>query len=279
MTHLSRLVSAVLLASLGMPALALGVEARSLAPVVQTVPSGPLLARGGGAARASTGLSAAGSGLNRGTSRPSGGWSSRVPSDRVQPSLSREGSRLGHRNGAAFDGNGLNRNVNRDVNRNINRNINRDVNRNISGHWGRNVNLNRVNLYPGWARPGWAVARPWNYGWYGGWSTPAWGWWGARAAAWGITTLATAAVINAAVNSAVQNQVSYIVVPDTNLQLLYGTVQPSGSNGVSFLVTDNGNSYQLTADCQSGSLNGNVPASAAEAELVNAACQVAYGSA
>lgn len=283
MTHLSRLVSAVLLASLGMPALALGVEARSLAPVVQTVPSGPLLARGGGAARgggrASTGLSAAGSGLNRGTSRPSGGWSSRVPSDRVQPSLSREGSRLGHRNGASFDGNGLNRNVNRDVNRNINRNINRDVNRNISGHWGRNVNLNRVNLYPGWARPGWAVARPWNYGWYGGWSTPAWGWWGARAAAWGITTLATAAVINAAVNSAVQNQVSYIVVPDTNLQLLYGTVQPSGSNGVSFLVTDNGNSYQLTADCQSGSLNGNVPASAAEAELVNAACQVAYGSA
>jgi hypothetical protein len=56
-------------------------------------------------------------------------------------------------------------------------------------------------------------------------------------------------------------------------------VQPSGSNGVSFMVTDNGNSFRLTADCQEGTLNGTVPSSAAEAELVNAACQVAYGAA
>jgi len=28
------------------------------------------------------------------------------------------------------------------------------------------------NYWPGWARPGWNAARPWNWGWYGGWSTP-----------------------------------------------------------------------------------------------------------
>lgn len=263
MTHLRCLSAVVLLASLNLPAAAIAMEVESPA-------SAALLARGGGrmgGGRASTGLSAAGSGFNRGSSRPSGGWSSRVPSDRAQPSLNREVPRRHERSGAAFNGNGLNRNVNRDVNRNISRN------------WGRNVNLNNVNLYPGWARPGWAAARPWSYGWYGGWATPAWGWWGARAAAWGITTLATASVINAAVNAAVQSQATYIVVPETDLQLQYGTVQPSGSNGVSFVVTANGTSYQLTADCQAGTLNGNVPTSAAEAELVNAACQVAYGTA
>lgn len=263
MTHLRCLSAVVLLASLNLPAAAIAMEVESPA-------SAALLARGGGrmsGGRASTGLSAAGGGFNRGSSRPSGGWSSRVPSDRAQPSLNREVPRRHERSGAAFNGNGLNRNVNRDVNRNISRN------------WGRNVNLNNVNLYPGWARPGWAAARPWSYGWYGGWATPAWGWWGARAAAWGITTLATASVINAAVNAAVQSQATYIVVPETDLQLQYGTVQPSGSNGVSFVVTANGTSYQLTADCQAGTLNGNVPTSAAEAELVNAACQVAYGTA
>lgn len=275
MTHLKHCSAALLLASLSCPAVmpaltpavAAGVGTSSMAPVAVTDPSALLLSRGGGGGargggdagggrmggggRPSTGFAAAGSGFNRGTSRPTGGWSSRVPSDRAQPSLSREGSRDGDRNAAAFHGNGVN----------------------------RNVNLNSVNLYPGWARPGWAAARPWRYGWYGGWATPAWGWWGARAATWGITTLATASVINAAVNAAVQNQVSYIVVPETNLQLLYGTVQPSGSDGVTFVVTNNGNSYQLTADCRSGTLNNAVPSSAAEAELVNAACQVAYGPA
>jgi hypothetical protein len=167
-----------------------------------------------------------------------------------------------------------NRSLNRDVNRDVNRNISRDVNRN----WNRNVNLNNVNLYPGWARPGWGVARPWNYGWYGGWATPTWGWWGARAAAWGVATLATAAIINDAVDDAVDDHTSYIVVPNTNYQLLYGTVQPSSSNSVSFVVQANGNDYQLTANCNQGTINGQEPSNASEAELLNAACQVAYGS-
>jgi hypothetical protein len=168
----------------------------------------------------------------------------------------------------------LNRNVNRDVNRNVNRNVNRDVNRN----WNRNVNINNVNVRPGWARAGWGVARPWNHGWYGGWPVPTWGWWGARAAAWGVATLATAAVINNAVDNAVSSNATYIVVPNTNYQLLYGTVQPSGSNSVSFVMQANGSNYQLTANCNQGTINGQEPSNAEEAELLNAACQVAYGS-
>jgi hypothetical protein len=188
-----------------------------------------------------------------------------------------------------------NRNINRDLNRpnagtrdfnaDRDRNINRDVTRNIdrnvdiNPNWDRRVDLNNVNVRPGWARPGWGVARPWNYGWYGGWSTPTWGWWGARAAAWGVGTLATAAIINDAVNNAVDNNTTYIVVPNSNYQLLFGSVQPSGTSAISFAVTDGGSTYQLTADCQSGLLSGQEPQSAAEAELLNAACQVAFGNA
>ncbi|MFZ0406595.1 MAG: hypothetical protein WAM11_00575 [Cyanobium sp.] len=166
------------------------------------------------------------------------------------------------------------RNFNGQIDRNLNRNWNTNVNRN----WNRTVNINNVNLRPGWARPGWGYARPWNYGWYGGWATPAWGWWGSRAAVWGVATLASAAIINQAVDNAINSQQTMIVVPNSNYQLLYGTVQPIGSAGVQFDVSVNGATYQLTADCQSGLLNGVQPASAAEAELLNAACQVAFGN-
>ncbi|MFM7361851.1 MAG: hypothetical protein ACKO25_08520 [Cyanobium sp.] len=161
-----------------------------------------------------------------------------------------------------------------------NRTINRgDRSLSIDRDWNRNFNIGDVNLNPGWARPGWGVARPWNWGWYGGWSNPPWGWWGARAATWGIGTLATAAIINDAVNDAVNASQTYIVVPNTGYQLLYGTVQPSGNDAVTFVVSADGNNYQLSADCQRGLINGRDPSSAAEAELLNAACQVAFGTA
>ena len=265
-----------------------------------------LLARGGGGgsfgggsgrrAGGNSGFSNAGAGLNRGSSRPTGGWSNsaRVGGGASGPSLNRPaapnrpaagirqlpgagqgGGQIANRD-LNRDGNrNINRDLNRDVNRNVNRNINRDVNRN----WNRSVNINNINVRPGWARPGWGVARPWNYGWYGGWSTPTWGWWGARAAAWGVATLATAAIINDSVNNAIINDTTYIVVPNTNYQLLFGTVQPSGSNSVSFVMQANGNNYQLTANCNQGTINGQEPNNAEEAELLNAACQVAYGSA
>jgi hypothetical protein len=255
---------------------------------------------GGGARKAAgqSGFSNAGGGLNRGSTKPTGGWSNKAqvgggiaggggpslnrPAAATRPAASRpaaatrpaSGSRPGGSIGSGDRMASRDKPATRDLNRDGNRNISRDVNRN----WNRNVNLNNVNLYPGWARPGWGVARPWNYGWYGGWATPTWGWWGARAAAWGVATLATAAIINDAVDDAVDDHTSYIVVPNTNYQLLYGTVQPSSSNSVSFVVQANGNDYQLTANCNQGTINGQEPSNASEAELLNAACQVAYGS-
>ena len=250
---------------------------------------------GGGSGRragGNSGFSNAGAGLNRGSSRPTGGWSNnaRVGSGAGWaggPSLNLNRAKATNRpaaanrqlTGAGKGGDRIatrdgNRDLNRDVNRNVNRNVNRDINRN----WNRSVNINNVNVRPGWARPGWGVARPWNYGWYGGWSTPTWGWWGARAAVWGVATLATAAIINDSVNDAVSSNATYIVVPNTNYQLLYGTVQPSGSNSVSFVMQANGNNYQLTANCNQGTINSQEPSNAEEAELLNAACQVAYGS-
>lgn len=253
-------------------------------PSLATEPSVQLLARGGGGgggrggggarggsaaggARGRTGFggSAGSDGLSRGNTRPSGGWSNKVGRDPAAPSLNRTAANRG-----GLSNQGRAGRVGE---------LNRDFGGNRSLDWNRNVNLNSVNLYPGWARPGWALARPWGYGWYGVSAVPAWGWWGARAAAWGLTTLTTAAVINAAVNDAVDDHVSYIVVPNSDYQLQYGTVAPQGSDGVTFVVTSNGSSYQLNADCRSGTLNGRDPNTAAEAELINAACQVAYGSA
>lgn len=240
-------------------------------------------------------MSGGGTSLNRGNSRPSGGWSNNVSSPTARPSiqrpsgsnnisrdLNRSGNRDFNRSGN-FDGNrsinrDLNRDVNRDVNRNISRDVNRNVNRNVNWNTNRRVNIGNVNVNPGWARPGWGVARPWNAGWYGGWSSPTWGWWGARAATWGVASLATAAIINNAVDNAVSTNTTYIVVPNTDYQLLFGSVQPSGSQGVSFAVTADGATYQLSADCNQGLLDGREPSNAAEAELLNAACQVAFGS-
>lgn len=235
---------------------------------------------GGGGRRAQTGFQGAGAGLNRGDARPTGGWSSRVGSDSARPSLDRsainrdrqglqqrQGDRLGSRDGS--------RPFNADDSRNLNRDFNTSVNRN----WNRTVNVNNLNLSPGWARPGWGVARPWGYGWYGVSAVPAWGWWGARAATWGLATLTTAAIINNAVDNAIADNSTYIVVPNSSYQLLYGTVAPTSDSGISFDVTANGSTYQLSADCRAGTLNGQQPNTAAEAELLNAACQVAFGSA
>lgn len=135
------------------------------------------------------------------------------------------------------------------------------------------------NYWSGWARPGWGYARPWNYGWYGGWSSPPWGWWGASAAAWGITTLTTAAIINAAVDDAINDQVTFITVPNTGYELYYPSIEATGSQGVTFVVNGTTGTVEMTADCQQGTLDGRAPQTAQEAELLNAACVVAYGDA
>lgn len=250
---------------------------------------GALIARGGGRGgggrsfggsgfdrsggnRANNGFGGAGGGLSRGANQPSGGWSNQVKlGDGAGPSLDRtnwnnQGTDVRNKgnpaNGYPWNGNG-------------NRSFDSDGNRN----WGHQVNINNVNLNAGWARPGWGVARPWNTGWYGGWSTPSWGWWGAQAAAWGISTLATAAVINNGVNQAINENTTTILVPNSDYALYYGSIQPSGPSSVNFVVQSGGNNYQLSADCNAGTINGQDPQSAAQAQLLNAACQIAFGSA
>ncbi len=230
---------------------------------------------GGGGGRAPSGFTQAGPSFNRGNTRPSGGWSDRANiGSGGGPSLNRPTTRPGNGNWQAGNrGQGSNwQGGNRVNSGNRWSGNNVTVNRN----WNRVTN---VNVNAGWARPGWGVARPWNWGWYGGWSSPPWGWWAARTAVWGVTSLATAAIINDAVNSAIDASSPVIVVPNTGYQLLYGTVQPVGANTVSFVVQANGNEYQLTADCNQGLINGQQPQSADEAELLNAACQVAFGQA
>ena len=232
----------------------------------------------GGGNRANNGFNGAGGGLTRGSNRPSGGWSNQVKfgdgggfGSGGGPSLDR-GSWSGQNGG--FRGT-TNRTNGYQWNGNGNRSFQNDGNRN----WGNRVNINNVNVNAGWARPGWGLARPWNTGWYGGWSTPAWGWWGAQAAAWGISTLATAAVINNGVNQAINANNDTYLVPDSNYALYYGSIQPSGPSSVNFVVQDGGSNYQLSADCNAGTINGQNPQSAAQAQLLNAACQVAFGSA
>jgi len=261
------------------------------APFAVLSPADSLVARGGGragggqrsASRANNGFGGAGAGLNRGSTRPSGGWSSQVkPGASTGPSLDRANRpNLDRPNQGAIGGGGtLNRTPNGNRNAKINgtRNGTRDVNRDVNRNWNRQVNINTVAIHPGWARPGWGVARPWNYGWYGGWSTPAWGWWGARAALWGVGTLATAAIINNAVNDAIADNDTTIIVPNSNYSLYYGSIQPIGQSSVSFVVQADGNDYQLSADCNAGTINGEEPKTAGQAELLNAACQVAFGS-
>jgi len=256
---------AALMAAPAGPALA-SRQFTSEAPPAVTSSADSLVARGGGRAggggRASNGFGNAGTGLNRGSTRPSGGWSNQVqPGASTGPSLDRANRSNRDR-------------ANRDVNWNGNRNGNRDVNRN----WNRQVNINNVVVRPGWARPGWGLARPWNYGWYGVSTTPAWGWWGARAALWGVGSLATAAIINNAVDDAISDNYSTIVVPNSDYLLYYGSIQPSGQSTVNFVVQADGIDYQLSADCNAGLINGKEPKTAAQAELLNAACQVAFGS-
>jgi hypothetical protein len=131
------------------------------------------------------------------------------------------------------------------------------------------------NAWSGWARPGWGSARPWNTGWYGG--SGGWGWWNARPVGWGVAALATGAVITAAVDEAIEAEVTTITVPDTSYELYYPSVAPEGPYGVSFAVNTGTAAVEMTADCQAGLLDGRVPQTAEEAQLLNAACSVAYG--
>jgi hypothetical protein len=88
--------------------------------------------------------------------------------------------------------------------------------------------------------------------------------------------MATFGVINSLVNSAQSNQVSYIVVPSSDYSLYYPSVTASGD--VITFEADNGyESVRFSANCRQGTINGGTPRDSNEAQLLNAACQVAFG--
>ena len=128
-----------------------------------------------------------------------------------------------------------------------------------------------------WANGGYWGSRPWGYGWYS-WNPGTWSWWGSASPGWGLTALAGAAVITDLVNDATSQQSTVIDVPDSDYELNYATVDSVGSSGAdfSYAVADSP-PVKGAANCQEGLLDGQVPSTPAQAQLLNAACQVAYG--
>ena len=132
--------------------------------------------------------------------------------------------------------------------------------------------------YPNWAQnSNWGYNRPWNGGWYNS-GSPSWSWWGGQALGWGINALTTALIVNNAVNNAIRQQQPTVVVPNSSMKLYYGSVEALDDSAVTFVVANDNYTYEMEADCQDGLLNGEVPTSLAEAELVNSVCQVAFGA-
>ncbi|MEO1002734.1 MAG: hypothetical protein AAFX65_06460 [Cyanobacteria bacterium J06638_7] len=147
--------------------------------------------------------------------------------------------------------------------------------------WLTPVRYNRgYDNNPPWARhSNWGYSRPWGGGWYNNSSNSLpWSWWGGQALGWGINALTTALIVNNAVNNAIRQRQPTVQVPQSTYSIYYGSVEPFDNTGVNFVVSNAGSSYQMQADCADGLLNGEVPATLAEAELINTACQVTYGS-
>ena len=157
----------------------------------------------------------------------------------------------------------------RQSNRTDRTNIRNDTYRKAINNWDR--------YGKGWYSGGnWYNNRPWSYGWYGGSYWNNWGWYPGQAAAWGLAGLATFSVINSLVNSAQNQQVSYIVVPSSDYSLYYPSITATG-DVVTFEADDGYETVRYSANCRQGTLNGSTPRNASEAQLLNAACQVAFG--
>ncbi|MCP9915639.1 hypothetical protein [Cyanobium sp. ATX 6F1] len=130
---------------------------------------------------------------------------------------------------------------------------------------------------PAWGRTGYWGARSWSTGWYRV-NPVGWGWWRPSSAAWGLTGLATAATINALVNQSVAQQSTVIAVPQSFYQLDYSSLQATAPYGANFTYISSGEPLAAQVDCQQGLFSDQPPQSANEAQLLNAACQVAYGN-
>ncbi|NOL47500.1 hypothetical protein SynMITS9220_00826 [Synechococcus sp. MIT S9220] len=256
--------------------------------------------RGGGSGSRSSSRGSRSS--SRSSSRSGGrtGFSNYSGSHSGSRSSSRQSTRqttLSNRQGQART-NSSNRQGNRQSNRSDrqdqvrNNSANRQNNRTDRVNSRQNNRTDRVNTRSdtrrdainNWDRFGngwysgnnWYNNRPWNSGWYGGSYYNNWGWYPGRAAAWGVATMATFGVINSLVNTAQSNEVSYIVVPDSEYSLYYPSVTATGDT-VTFEADDGDSTARFYADCRQGTINGGTPNNGNEAQLLNAACQVAFG--
>lgn len=236
--------------------------------------------RSSSAGRTGFGSYSNGGSAYRGSSRPTGGFSSgnKPTAGRQQTRQSTAGERQGQRTERtnSRQENRTERSGNRQDQR-TDRSTNRQEQRSDRVSDRSDVRRNRAdnrwdNNWAGWARPGWGYARPWNYGWYGGGN--AWPWWGVGV---GFGALATAAVINDAVDDAISTQVTYITVPETSYSLYYSSIEPLNEDTVTFAVNTGSGVVEMRADCRQGTLNDEVPRTQAEAQLLNAACEVAFG--
>ncbi|MCP9850742.1 hypothetical protein KBY88_13135 [Cyanobium sp. Morenito 9A2] len=130
---------------------------------------------------------------------------------------------------------------------------------------------------PAWGQRGYWGSRPWRVGWYRV-NPVAWHWWGPSSLAWGATSLATAAAVSSMVDQAVAAQATAFTVPSTSYQLDYASLQAVAPYGASFTYLEGGAPLAAQVDCQQGWLNGAPPSTADQAQLLNAACLVAYGN-
>ena len=154
----------------------------------------------------------------------------------------------------------------------------------VNGPWDRSVDVQRnfynrsVGSWNGsWSNGGYWGSRPWSYGWYS-WTPATWDWWGSNSMGWGLAGLATGVAITELVDQASEQQSPVIDVPDSDYQLNYGSVEAVGNSGADFsYAVANSAPIKGGANCQEGLLDGQVPSTAAQAQLLNATCQVAYG--
>ena len=186
------------------------------------------------------------------------------------------------------DGNGFNRNTFNNQNVDDRLRLNNQGGINVNNYNRTTINRNlgdNSNFYNrdyngwtnNWRNGGYWNDRPWGTGWFNG-GASSWGWWGANAVGWGLAGLATGAVIGGLVNAASEQASPVFLVPQTSYQLNYGSVESVGTYGVSFNYLVNGTQLLGAANCQQGLLNGQIPSNGDQAQLLNAVCQVAYGT-
>jgi hypothetical protein len=156
------------------------------------------------------------------------------------------------------------------------------VNRNVV-HVKRRVDRTVVVKGRWGYRRSWVAARPWGWGWYGGWGPgpvvyPAWSWWAVSAPAWGVVSLSPTIVIQQSMDEAVAESADSFAVPNSDFEIFHASIRPIGERVIEFNFAYDQESFLAKADCELGLLNDEEPSGLDEAELMHAACSLAFGS-